>query len=147
MTHEISIFVKILLNFKKKKLACKGKSETFFDIAKNQEFKLITLCHFKIPISLKPKWNRQLSVESNFFKIYKAIASMPILGPYFRFFFRKKKTFFRKSNKPGYENLVLIILTLQIELSKLNFNFDLWWYKNLFSSRFKGLLTNNFCRT
>ena len=32
------------------------------------------------------------SVESNFFKKFKAIASLPIPRPYFRFFFFEKKT-------------------------------------------------------
>ena len=30
------------------------------------------------------------SVESNFFKEFKVIASLPILRPYFGFFFKKK---------------------------------------------------------
>ena len=52
------------------------------------------------------------SVESNFFKKFKAIASLPIPRPYFRFFFfffltKKQKTtttkrFLRKSSKPGW---------------------------------------------
>ena len=52
------------------------------------------------------------SVESNFFKKFKAIASLPIPRPYFRFFFLKKnkktttttttKRFLRKSSKPGW---------------------------------------------
>ena len=62
------------------------------------------------------------SVESNFFKKFKAIASLPILRPYFRFFLKKR--FLRKSSKPGHGNLVLITSTVQVELSKLNFNFD-----------------------
>ena len=33
------------------------------------------------------------SVESNFFKKSKAIASLPVLGPYFRFKKKKKKYF------------------------------------------------------
>ena len=59
------------------------------------------------------------SVESNFFKKFKAIASLPI----FQIFFFKKR-FIRKSSKPGHENLVLITSTVQVEISKLNFNFD-----------------------
>ena len=58
------------------------------------------------------------SVESNFFKKFKAIASLPILRPYFRSFF------LRKSSKLGHGNLVLITSTVQVELSKLNFDFD-----------------------
>ena len=63
------------------------------------------------------------SVESNFFKKFKAIASLPILRPYFRFFFLEKR-FLRKSSKPGHGgNLVLITSTLQVDFSKLNFNY------------------------
>ena len=36
----------------------------------------------------------------------------------------RKKRFHRKSSKPEYGNLVLITSTVQVELSKLNFNFD-----------------------
>ena len=61
------------------------------------------------------------SVKSNFFNKFKVIASLPILRPYFRL---KKKRFRRKSSKPGHGNLVLITSTVQVELSKLNFNFD-----------------------
>ena len=63
------------------------------------------------------------SVESNFFKKFIAIASLPIPRPYFRFFFFEK-IFFRKFSKPGQRNLVLITSTVQVELSKLSFNFD-----------------------
>ena len=35
---------------------------TAFNTAKNQEFELLTLQHFKNPISSKPAWNRQLSL-------------------------------------------------------------------------------------
>ena len=63
------------------------------------------------------------SVESNFFKKFKAIVSLPILHPYFRVFFKKR--FIRKSSKPaGHGNLVLITSTDQSKISKLNFNFD-----------------------
>ena len=62
------------------------------------------------------------SVEYNSFEKFKAIASMPILRPYFRSFYKKR--FLRKSSKPGHGNLVLITSTVQIELSKLSFNFD-----------------------
>ena len=61
-------------------------------------------------------------VESNFFMKSKAIASLPLLCPYFRF--SLKKRFLRKSSKPGHRNLVLITSTVQTELSKLNFNFE-----------------------
>ena len=62
-------------------------------------------------------------MESNFFKIFKAIASLPILRPYSQGFLLKKR-FFRKSSKPEHENLVLVTSTVQVELSKLIFNFD-----------------------
>ena len=39
-------------------------------------------------------------------------------------FFLKKKRFLRKFSKLGHGNLVLITLTVQVELSKLNFNSD-----------------------
>ena len=67
----------------------------------------------------------ELSVQSNFFKKFKAIASLPILRRYFNL---KKYIyiFLRKSSKPGpgHGNLVLTTSTFQAELSKLNFNFD-----------------------
>ena len=62
------------------------------------------------------------SVESNFFEKFKVIASLPILR-HFRFK-KKKNRFLRKSSKPGHGNLVLITSTIQVELSKLNFDFD-----------------------
>ena len=62
------------------------------------------------------------SVESNSFERFQAIASLPILCPYFRLFL--KNWFLWKSSKPGHWNLVLITSTVQVELSKLNYNFD-----------------------
>ena len=59
------------------------------------------------------------SVESNFFKKFKA--SLPVVQPYFRFFFQKKR-FLGKSSKPGHRDLVLIFSTVQVKLSNLNFN-------------------------
>ena len=47
LTHEISIFVKIQFNFKKKKYKLEDKPGNSFNIAKNQEFELTTSCHFK----------------------------------------------------------------------------------------------------
>ena len=67
--------------------------------------------------------NMEQSVESNSFEKFKAIKSLLILLPYFRYFCKKKR-FLLKSSKPGHENLVLITSTVQIELSTLNFNFD-----------------------
>ena len=62
------------------------------------------------------------SVESNFFKKFKAIASLPM--PYFA----NISDFFlishlKRSSKPWHGNLVLITSTVQVQLSKLNFNF------------------------
>ena len=62
-------------------------------------------------------------VESNFFKKFLAVASLRILRLYFRLFFKEKR-FLRKSSKPGHGNLLLITSTVQIEISKLNFNSD-----------------------
>ena len=63
------------------------------------------------------------SIESNFLKKFKAITSTVHTLSIFQIFF-KKKIFFRKSSKPGHGKLVLIASTVQVELSKLNFNFD-----------------------
>ena len=69
------------------------------------------------------------SVESNFSKKFKAIASYHC--SYFArisdSFFKKRKlenAFLRKCSKPGHGNLVLITSTVQVELSMLKFNFD-----------------------
>ena len=63
-------------------------------------------------------------IESNFFKKFKAIDSTTAhTSPKFQISFLKKR-FLRKSSKPGHGNLVLITSTVQVELSKLNFNFD-----------------------
>ena len=123
MTHEILIFVKILFDFIKKKISL--NKANLLNIAKNQEFELITSHHFKNLISPKPAWMEQ-SVKSNPFEKHKAIASLPIFHPYFRFFLKKR--FPRKSSKLGQGNLVLIASNVQVKLSKLNFNFD--DYKN-----------------
>ena len=79
-------------------------------------------------------------MDSNFFKKFKGIASTAhTTSPIFKIFFLKKTRFLRNSSKPGHGNLVLITLTVQVELSKLNFNFH--DYK-LLSSSVKGLSTN-----
>ena len=55
----------MLFNCKKKNIGLnKGKPENSFNIAKNQEFELITPCHFKNLISPKPTLNSQCSVKS-----------------------------------------------------------------------------------
>ena len=64
-THEISNFVKILFNLKKKNISLnRGKPENSF-IAKNQKFELITSCYFKNLISTKPTWNSLWSLISS----------------------------------------------------------------------------------
>ena len=63
-------------------------------------------------------------MESNFFKKFKAIASLPIFRPYFSFFLKRLFKISSKPGKPGNGNLVLITSTVQVELSKLNFEFD-----------------------
>ena len=87
----------------------KGKPENSFNIAKNQELELII-----------SKIHTEKSMKSNFFKKFKVIASTAHTSPIFQifFFFEKRKRFLRKWN------LVLITSTVQVELSKLNFNFD-----------------------
>ena len=89
------------------------------NIAKNQEFELIASCHFKNPISPKPRWNSQWSIISS--RNLKRQHHCPF-AHISDFFFKKR--FFRKSSKSGHRNLVLITSTVQVELSKLNFNFD-----------------------
>ena len=125
MTHEISIFVKILFNFKEKNNLNNGQpSENYFNIAKSQEFELITLRHIKSLTSPKPAWNSQWQwslIPSRNLKRYHL--SQPN-SPIFQIFSLKKERFLRKSSKPGHGNLVLITSTVQVELSKLNFNFD-----------------------
>ena len=64
------------------------------------------LCHFKNLISPKPAWNSQWSLKK-----FKAIALLPILQPYFKYFLKKR--FFRKSSKPGHGHLVLITSTVK----------------------------------
>ena len=62
----------------------------------------------------------ELSKESNLFKKINAMYHCPFFCPYFRFFFK----FLKKCFKHGHGNLVQITSTAQVELSKLNFNFD-----------------------
>ena len=63
------------------------------------------------------------SVESNSFEKFKA--NSIVHCSYFAHQILFKKRFLKKSSKPGYENLVLITSTVQIELSKLNFFDDI----------------------
>ena len=97
--------------------------KSFLILRKNQEFKLLTSQHFKNLITSKPAWNSQSSlilsltesVESNFLRNIQSDSITSVL---------LRKRFLRKSSKPGHSNLVLIISTVQVELSKLNFNSD-----------------------
>ena len=120
--HEISISVKIIFNFQKKILTwlCKSKpSENPFIIAKNQKLEFIISRHFKNLISPKPAWIGQWSLipSRNLKKKLK-------FSPIFQIIFFLKKRFLRKFSKPGHGSLVLIASTVQVELSKLNFNYD-----------------------
>ena len=81
------------------------------------------------------------SVESNSFEKFKAIKSQLIILPYFRYFC-KKKGFFKKSSKPGHENLVLITSTVQVELSTLNIKSD--DIRNNFNCKFFFRFSSNF---
>ena len=72
-------------------------------------------------------------VQSNSFEKFKAISSLPSISDYFSVFLcpyfrlkkkQKNKGFFKKSSKPGHGTLVLITSTVQVELWKLNINFD-----------------------
>ena len=96
----------------------KGKTENSVNTTKNQEFELITSCHFK---NLS-KTHTEQSVESNFFTKFKAIASLPMhISPTFQTFYKKKDF---PENPVNLGILVIITSTVQVELSKLNFNFD-----------------------
>ena len=119
MTLDISIFVKILFNFKKKNISFnKGKPENFFNIAKKQEFKLIISCHFKNLISPKLAWNSQSILIAS--RNLKRWHHCPYVAHISDFFLR----FLRRPSKPRNGNLGLITSTVQVDLSKLDFNFD-----------------------
>ena len=78
---------KILFNFRNIYISLnKSKPENSFNIAKNQEFELIIQ-----KFEFESETHMEQSVESNFFEKFEAIESLPILRPYFRFFFWKKK--------------------------------------------------------
>ena len=64
------------------------------------------------------------SVESNSFEKFKEkFKIFAHISDYYYLFFLKKRIL-RKSSKPGHGNLVLITSTVQVELSKLKFNYD-----------------------
>ena len=121
----------------------KGKPENSFNIAKNQEFELITSYHFKNLISPKPTWKSHWSLISYYKFLSDSITAHTC--PYFGSFFLQKKKIFRKiqytwtwESNSNYFNCSS--WTFKVEL-------QLWWYKNLFSSSFKGLPTKNFRHT
>ena len=64
------------------------------------------------------------SVESNFSDKFKANSITDYTSPIFQIFLKIQERFLRKSSKPGHGNAVLITSTVEVELSKLNFNFD-----------------------
>ena len=134
LTHEISIFVKIQFNFKKKNISLKTNLKTLLILPKTKN--LYWLHHVTLKTNLS-NTHLEKSVETNFFKRFKVIASLPMLTPYLRIF-SKKKGFLRKCSKPGQSSSNYFNCsswTFKVELK-------LWWYKNLFSSSFKGLLAN-----
>ena len=66
----------------------------------------------------------------------------------FQVFFKKTR-FLRKSSKPGHENLVLITLTVQVELSKLHLHFEdirTMFFQVLTYYHFSRLLCNDDAR-
>ena len=63
-------------------------------------------------------------MEPNSFEKFKAIAPLPILHPYFRFFFSNKNFSENPVNPDMVGDLILITSTVKVELSKFNFNFD-----------------------
>ena len=118
LTHEISIFVKIQFNFKKKNISLKTNLKTLLILPKTKN--LYWLHHVTLKTNLS-NTHLEKSVETNFFKRFKVIASLPMLTPYLRIF-SKKKGFSENVVNP--DNLVLTTSTVQVELSKLNLNFD-----------------------
>ena len=124
MTHEISIFVKILFNFKKKILAWIKANvlKTPLILPKTKNSKLITSRHFKNLISPKPACNSQWSlIYSKNLKRKRHCPAFQIIPD---FFFTRISDFFTKSSKLGHGNLVLITSSVQVDPWKLNFNFD-----------------------
>ena len=115
MTHEISIFVKILFSSKKKNISLnKSKpSENPFNIANWLHHLILKILSLQNP-AWKSQWSMWLIPSRNLKQYHHC--------PHFRLFF--KEIFLRKSSKTGHGNLGLISSTVQVELSKLNFNFD-----------------------
>ena len=77
-------------------------SENSFNIAKNEKIELITSRHFKNLISPKLAWNSQ-PVESNSFKKFKVIQSMPIA------YFAHISDFFKTKLEQNRSELILTI--------------------------------------
>ena len=92
----------------------KGKpSENPFNIAKNQEFELITSRHFKNLISPKSACNSQWSlIYSKNLKRKRHCPAFQIIPD---FYFTRISDFFTKSSKPGHGNLVLITSSVQVD--------------------------------
>ena len=85
------------------------------------------------------KTHMEQSVEPNFLKKFKVIASLPILCPYFRFYLKRKIS--QKIQQTWtWESISNYFIcsswTFKVEL-------QLCWYRNFFSSSFKKLLINN----
>ena len=113
-------------------------------LPKTKNLKWLHHVTLKILISSKPTWNSQWSLISSRnlkWEYHFTAHTSPIFSV-----FLKKNRFLRKSSKPGHGNLVLIIY-FNWSSSTFKVEIQLWWYENLFSLGFKGLSTNNFCRT
>ena len=82
---------------------CKGKpSENLFNIARNQEFELITSHHFKTHMEQSMEYSSLEKIK------VKASLTLSILFAHISDFFKKKekkKRILRKSSKPGHGNL------------------------------------------
>ena len=86
------------------------------------------------------------SMESNFFKKFTAIASLPSAHTLLMFqIFFFKNLFLRKSSKPGHGNLVLYNFNCSSWTFKVKR--QPWWCKNLFSSSWQitFVTVNGFC--
>ena len=115
--------LKPFLILRKKNISLnKGKpSEKPFNIAQNQEFELVTSHQFKNRIFAKPTWSSQQSLipSRNLQRQHYCSSYFAHISDHFI-----KKRLLRKSSNTGHGNHVLITSTVQVELSKLNFNFD-----------------------
>ena len=106
------------LILRKKNISLKTNLETLLILPKTKN--LNWLHH----VTLKTNFSNthlEKSVETNFFKRFKVIAYLSDRIVYLRIF-SKKKGFSENVVNP--DNLVLTTWTAQVELSKLNLNFD-----------------------